>query len=108
CYSFVESVHYHFDLHYFPTRRSSDLVSTTVLTPFQAVLWAAMFNFAAYFIFKDHGVGETIAKTVREQIGLNVILSGLIAAIIWRSEEHTSELQSRENLVCRLLLEKKK
>src|SRR5207302_10791525 len=25
----------------------------------------------------------------------------------WRSEEHTSELQSRENLVCRLLLEKK-
>ena len=26
----------------------------------------------------------------------------------WRSEEHTSELQSRRNLVCRLLLEKKK
>src|SRR5690606_40129974 len=25
---------------------------------------------------------------------------------LWRSEEHTSELQSRENLVCRLLLEK--
>ena len=33
-----------------------------------------------------------------------------IGEIIWkyRSEEHTSELQSRENLVCRLLLEKKK
>src|SRR5690606_41973051 len=30
------------------------------------------------------------------------------AAITSRSEEHTSELQSRENLVCRLLLEKKK
>src|SRR5690606_40866082 len=29
------------------------------------------------------------------------------AADQWRSEEHTSELQSRENLVCRLLLEKK-
>src|SRR5690606_30428456 len=29
------------------------------------------------------------------------------AGINWRSEEHTSELQSRENLVCRLLLEKK-
>src|SRR5690606_41111596 len=27
---------------------------------------------------------------------------------LWRSEEHTSELQSRENLVCRLLREKKK
>src|SRR5207302_4403389 len=30
------------------------------------------------------------------------------AAVVERSEEHTSELQSRENLVCRLLLEKKK
>src|SRR5690606_41580393 len=30
------------------------------------------------------------------------------SSIICRSEEHTSELQSRENLVCRLLLEKKK
>src|SRR5690606_42062807 len=31
-----------------------------------------------------------------------------MGACHWRSEEHTSELQSRENLVCRLLLEKKK
>src|SRR3712207_7986261 len=29
-------------------------------------------------------------------------------AVLWRSEEHTSELQSRQYLVCRLLLEKKK
>src|SRR3712207_7314929 len=29
-------------------------------------------------------------------------------ALLWRSEEHTSELQSRQYLVCRLLLEKKK
>src|SRR2546421_3322736 len=28
--------------------------------------------------------------------------------VLWRSEEHTSELQSRSDLVCRLLLEKKK
>lgn len=59
------------------------IVSTKVLTPFQAVAWAALFNFVAYFIFKDHGVGETIAKTVNGQIGLEVILAGLIAAIIW-------------------------
>ena len=59
------------------------VVSTKVLTPFQAVLWAALFNFAAYFIFKDHGVGETIAKTVKGFISMEVILSGLIAAIIW-------------------------
>ena len=59
------------------------VVSTKVLTPFQAVIWAAVFNFVAYFIFKDHGVGETIAKTVNGSIGLEVILAGLIAAIIW-------------------------
>jgi len=60
------------------------IVSTKVLTPFQAVLWAAIFNFAAYFIFKDHAVANTISKTVhQEYITLPVILSGLIAAIIW-------------------------
>ncbi len=60
------------------------VVSTKVLTPFQAVLWAALFNFVAYFIFKDHGVANTIAKTVKPDfITLNVIFSGLIAAIIW-------------------------
>lgn len=60
------------------------IVSTKVLTPFQAVLWAALFNFVAFFIFKDHGVANTIAKTVKEShITLQVILSGLSAAIIW-------------------------
>jgi PiT family inorganic phosphate transporter len=60
------------------------VVSTKVLTPFQAVLWAALFNFVAFFIFKDHGVANTIAKTVHtEFITLEVIFSGLIAAIIW-------------------------
>jgi PiT family inorganic phosphate transporter len=60
------------------------VVSTKVLTPFQAVLWAALFNFVAYFIFKDHGVANTIAKTVKtEFITLEVIFSGLVAAIIW-------------------------
>lgn len=60
------------------------IVSTKVLTPFQAVLWAALFNFVAFFIFKDHGVANTIAKTVKEDfITLQVILAGLSAAIIW-------------------------
>src|SRR2546430_11037830 len=35
-------------------------------------------------------------------------LTGQPAGSGWRSEEHTSELQSQSNLVCRLLLEKKK
>jgi len=64
------------------------VVSTKVLTPFQAVLWAALFNSVAYFIFKDHGVADTVAKTVHPDkiAGGNmmvVIFSGLIAAIMW-------------------------
>lgn len=60
------------------------IVSTKVLTPFQAVVWAAIFNFTAFFIFTDHGVANTIAKTVHEQyITLAVILAGIIAAIGW-------------------------
>lgn len=60
------------------------VVSTKVLTPFQAVVWAAFFNVVAYFIFKDHTVANTISKTVnKEFITLPVILSGLIAAIFW-------------------------
>src|SRR4028118_70576 len=64
------------------------VVSTKVLTPFQAVLWAAVFNFAAFFIFKDHGVADTVAKTVKPEnlekaSMLTVVFAGLIAAIAW-------------------------
>jgi len=60
------------------------VVSTKVLTPFQAVLWAAFFNCVAFFIFKDHAVANTISKTVsKDFITLPVILSGLVAAIAW-------------------------
>ncbi|MBK6633448.1 MAG: inorganic phosphate transporter [Chitinophagaceae bacterium] len=64
------------------------VVSTKVLTPTQAVLWAAMFNFVAFFIFKDHGVANTIAKTVKTDVVnghdmLVVIFAGLLAAIFW-------------------------
>mgnify|MGYP003393299259 CR=1 FL=1 len=60
------------------------VVSTKVLSPVQAVLWAGAFNFIAFFIFKDHAVANTIGKTVHSEfITLPVILSGLIAAITW-------------------------
>lgn len=64
------------------------VVSTKVLTPFQAVLWAAIFNSVAFFIFKDHGVANTVAKTVNANAVngasmMNVIFAGLIAAIAW-------------------------
>lgn len=64
------------------------IVATKVLTPFQAVLWAAAFNFAAYFIsvywIGEFKIGNTIAKSVNEHfITLEVILAGIIAAISW-------------------------
>ncbi len=60
------------------------VVSTKVLTPFQAVLWAALFNSVAFWIFKDHAVANSISKTVyKEFITLPVIFSGLMAAIFW-------------------------
>src|SRR5215471_17210090 len=60
------------------------IVATRVLTPFQAVLWAAFFNFAAAFLF-----GTAVAKTVGKGfVDLNlvtpyVIMAGLCGAIIW-------------------------
>ena len=60
------------------------IVATRVLSPFQAVLWAAFFNFAAVFI-----TGTGVAKTVGSgMVNLNivtpkVILAGLIGAIAW-------------------------
>ncbi len=59
------------------------IVATKVLTPFQAVLWAAFFNFMAYWVF-GFGVADTVAKTAHTaSIDLVVILAGVIAAIIW-------------------------
>lgn len=60
------------------------IVSTKVLSPFQAVLWAAAFNFLAYFVVKDHKVANTVSKIVVEHfVTIQVILAGLIAAITW-------------------------
>ena len=64
------------------------IVSTKVLTPFQAVIWAAFFNFVAFFIAKcvigGFGIANTVSKTVMEPyITLPIILAGVIAAIAW-------------------------
>ncbi len=67
------------------------IVSTKVLTPFQAVVWAAFFNFGAFFIskfiYKSFGIADTIAKTVTltpgDPMALYVVLAGLLAAIAW-------------------------
>ena len=59
------------------------VVSTKVLSPLTAVIWAAAFNVLAYWIF-ELKVADTVAKTVnKENATLLVVLSGVIAAIIW-------------------------
>src|SRR5437868_7478237 len=73
----------HRDLHSFPTRRSSDL------NPRRIVVGALVGAILVALLF---GSGAFVSMPTRD----------------YRSEEHTSELQSRFDLVCRLLLEKKK
>lgn len=62
------------------------VVSTRVLSPRVAVLWAAFFNFVAMFVFVPR-VADTISKIVRIQSGdpayVYVVLTGLIGAIVW-------------------------
>src|SRR2546430_10855688 len=49
-----------------------------------------------------------LVTVVRSRTGIKLDPSGVLWMEVKRSEEHTSELQSQSNLVCRLLLEKKK
>jgi len=59
------------------------VVATKVLSPLQAVIWAATFNIIAFWVF-DMSVGNTVAKTVdNNAIDLWVILAGLVSATIW-------------------------
>src|SRR5438445_7730193 len=75
----------HRDLHSFPTRRSSDLSSR--LRAASIAIW--IFSLTRFCpMYSSSRRGRTLTSM--------------------RSEEHTSELQSRQYLVCRLLLEKKK
>src|SRR5690606_41733972 len=97
----------HRDLHSFPTRRSSDL--TKLLQRLQR-------NRPSSFLAKrvvvvegktEHGLMLAMFDAWNKGRAL-IGLSSTAGEGVARSEEHTSELQSRENLVCRLLLEKKK
>src|SRR5690606_42039152 len=93
-------------LHSFPTRRSSDLSKFINLL----VLLVRITQYPTYFqpIF-DLGIKykscriPLLPRTISYTLFISVVNKTTI-----RSEEHTSELQSREKLVCRLLLENKK
>src|SRR5690606_41612437 len=85
------------DLHSFPTRRSSDLMRIRAA---EMMLGSSS---------QAHNNALSKYSLELSTISINWILFLFGSTIISRrSEEHTSELQSRENLVCRLLLEKKK
>src|SRR5690606_41787371 len=88
----------HRDLHSFPTRRSSDLHGNLELfgvSELQVILLESSVEITL------KGGGSNF------QYSCSSGVPGLPDNSTPRSEEHTSELQSRENLVCRLLLEKK-
>src|SRR5258708_27687757 len=79
----------------FPTRRSSDLVAFTELG---AV--------AADCLVVGIALGQPHFRPCFDGRAANAVTAG--NELLIRSEEHTSELQSPDHLVCRLLLEKKK
>src|SRR5207253_10091806 len=98
----------HRDLHSFPTRRSSDLIVDALLQRVEASLAAE----PVLTVILGGGVARNrrLRKAAAERLGARVhlIVPAPDLCTDNRSEEHTSELQSRGHLVCRLLLEKKK
>src|SRR5436189_2381834 len=59
------------------------VVATRVLSPGQAVIWAAFFNFVAAFGFGTHVAGTVVKGVNLDVISPYVILAGLIGAIAW-------------------------
>src|SRR5690606_42127904 len=106
--SFRSSSGHHRYLPSFSTRRSSDLLAR--LVPAQARVLVLYGGASAR---KTGTLDEVMAalagRTVTEFGGIepNPTYETLMHAVEQRSAEHTSELQSREDLVCRLLLEKR-
>src|SRR5207249_12305600 len=91
---------HHRDLHSFPTRRSSDLACDHE---------SGRRNFHAMMEIHFHPRGDTEQKKKQRDVNQNQADPFFCSVSPrGRSEEHTSELQSRFDLVCRLLLEKKK
>src|SRR5690606_41564395 len=98
----------HPDLPSFPTRRSSDLdVYRRLLEKLEEArraLGGQVFDVLGKLQFEGKPLRELLIEAIRYGERPEV-RARLEKAVESRSEEHTSELQSRENLVCRLLLE---
>src|SRR5690606_33668485 len=67
----------------------------------------AQLAYASYTLADILVLNDILKLLILTKISYTILIV-LITIWMYRSEEHTSELQSRENLVCRLLLEKKK
>src|SRR5690606_42006637 len=96
----------HRSLPSFPTRRSSDLEGITRAYATSAFARIRQIRVRAWIFLARVGFSGTYLRGDADLLGAAAGLLPCHRAA--RSEEHTSELQSRENLVCRLLLEKKK
>src|SRR5204863_9983368 len=105
-FSFHSSITHPY-LHSFPTRRSSDLIPPmpiriyNTLTKNKETLEPVRPGKVGIYlcgptVYKESHIGHMVGPVIFDTIKR------------YRSEEHTSELQSRRDLVCRLLLEKKK
>src|SRR5690606_41574782 len=90
----------------FPTRRSSDLLPSALAEP-KPPCNCRTGNPADRCPLRNRQQGRCGHPASSSEAGFTPA-GGSIRGSGMRSEEHTSELQSRENLVCRLLLEKKK
>src|SRR5690606_41673783 len=95
----------HLHLPSFPTRRSSDLVTRHQRARTQN---RSAFDHRRKHVFTHARHPFRPSRYRRHRDCRRPRLGGSSSRFRPRSEEHTSELQSRENLVCRLLLEKKK
>src|SRR5690606_41997764 len=101
--SFSSCYGLHRVLHSFPTRRSSDLDPSIVNNNGGAIALGHPLGASGVRILGT--LVHQMKKNAKFKEGLASMCIGVGQGV--RSEEHTSELQSRENLVCRLLLEKK-
>src|SRR5699024_11374573 len=95
-------------LHSFPTRRSSDL-NATVLENMQTVAQALTDtecrNVLGSFLFSGDDVNKpagVLSGGEKTRLALAMLVVSSANVLLLRSEEHTSELQSRFDLVCRL------
>src|SRR5690606_41844798 len=92
----------------FPTRRSSDLIRAKIdeLKPFFPPGLEVVYPLDTT-PFVRLSIEEVVHTLIEAFVLVFLVMYLFLQNFRARSEEHTSELQSRENLVCRLLLEKK-